>query len=541
MKKIFSVIVLFILYSKFCIIFAQNKAFEYPVTGGRKTASLEVYKVELTDAALILYTDVYGSPGNWVQIASTSYLQGNTTGKKYKLIESKGFELDKRVTMPALGNVSFKLIFEPVDRSEQSVDFVEDPNDPNFRVTGIQLAKVSKKGFRCLLAGEVIENPGCSRLALIKHGSDLRTSNWISIPVRNGKFLYELYTDSEELYELVPWNEYSDGGWFTVPFFAEKGNIDFKIYSRDHKCRFTFLSNAPLNKEWIRFNDEVESLFIKPLTAEADSLKKLAPIETSEALLLRQQMEQEKDEEKRNEIYGKIRELYEANKAYTPVYAAFKEKSREKFIAKQAYILDYIKKSQSLNGFYMMKEYLRYPDADIAACADIFHSIYEKKYPDKSSTKEMKLYLAGKEIKVGNQFIDFSVPDLQGNMRVLSKEIKGKIALIDLWASWCGPCRELSEKMIPIYESYKDKGFTIIGVARERDNTKAMEKAIQQDGYPWLNLVELNDKHQIWMKYGVGNAGGRTFLVDRNGKILAIHPDEKQVQEILDELISSDK
>ena len=66
---------------------------------------------------------------------------------------------------------------------------------------------------------------------------------------------------------------------------------------------------------------------------------------------------------------------------------------------------------------------------------------------------------------------------------------RGKVALIDLWASWCGPCRTTSKQLIPIYEKYKDRGFTVIGVAREQNSDIRMREAIRKDGYPWLNLI----------------------------------------------------
>ena len=112
--------------------------------------------------------------------------------------------------------------------------------------------------------------------------------------------------------------------------------------------------------------------------------------------------------------------------------------------------------------------------------------------------KDMERIIASMNVKVGGSYIDFTAPDLEGNMVKLSDQIKGKVALIDLWASWCGPCRRLSSSMIPVYETFKDKGFTVVGIARENNNTDAMKKAIEQDKYPWLNLVELNDKGNIW-------------------------------------------
>ena len=86
--------------------------------------------------------------------------------------------------------------------------------------------------------------------------------------------------------------------------------------------------------------------------------------------------------------------------------------------------------------------------------------------------------------------------------------------------------------MIPLYEKYKDKGFTVVSVARE-SRQKDMEAAIKKDGYPWLCLLELNDAGKIWEKYGVGNGGGAIFMVDKEGKILAVKPSAEEVEAIL--------
>lgn len=126
-------------------------------------------------------------------------------------------------------------------------------------------------------------------------------------------------------------------------------------------------------------------------------------------------------------------------------------------------------------------------------------------------------------------------PDLAGNDHTLSKEIAGRVALIDLWGSWCASCRKHSKELIPLYDKYKDRGFTVVGVAREYDNADAMKTAIRRDGYPWLNLLELDDRLGIWKRYGIGNAGGGRFLVGRDGKILAINPDAAQVEAILED------
>ena len=138
-------------------------------------------------------------------------------------------------------------------------------------------------------------------------------------------------------------------------------------------------------------------------------------------------------------------------------------------------------------------------------------------------------------IRPGGHYVDFEAPDLEGCKVKPSDVIKGKVAIIDLWASWCMPCRAKAKAMIPLYEKYKDRGFKIVGVAREFKNTDRMKQAIKQDGYPWLQLVELDDSYQIWTRYMLGNAGGGVFVVDRDGKILAVNPKPGEVQKILEQ------
>ncbi|WP_035641419.1 TlpA family protein disulfide reductase, partial [Flavobacterium gilvum] len=164
--------------------------------------------------------------------------------------------------------------------------------------------------------------------------------------------------------------------------------------------------------------------------------------------------------------------------------------------------------------------------------------IYSKKYPSHPYTKQIEEILNGiKTVKVGGQFIDFSAPTIEGKSVRVSEVIAGKVAIIDLWGSWCAPCRVTSKSYIPVYEKYKDKGFVIVGVAGEFKNTDAYKIAIAKDKYPWLNLIELDNKNGIWNKYNISNSGGSTFLIDSKGKILAIHPDAEQLEKILKELL----
>jgi thiol-disulfide isomerase/thioredoxin len=170
----------------------------------------------------------------------------------------------------------------------------------------------------------------------------------------------------------------------------------------------------------------------------------------------------------------------------------------------------------------------------------IFHDVYEKKYPKHPYTSLVKTYIQASAIKVGKPYPNVAAQDVNGRDINLSELIEGKVALIHLWASWCGPCRRHGMEMIPVYEMYKDKGFTVVGIAREQKK-EAMVTASARDKYPWINLLELNDKNAIWTKFGIGNAGGGEFLVDAKGNFLAVNASPEEMKHILQNLFDNEQ
>lgn len=229
--------------------------------------------------------------------------------------------------------------------------------------------------------------------------------------------------------------------------------------------------------------------------------------------------------------------MVKEGKAYTEEYNTLLQKWQEKLVERKEKVLEYAKAHPTLVGLYLLKNQLvSFAQEDYHSYLEVYRTIFADKFPDSELTVFMQNWVNSRQLKLGSKFIDFTAPDLKGTTYMLSEEISGKVALIDLWASWCGPCRSKSKSMIPVYEAYKDKGFTVVGVARERD-ASSMEAAVEQDKYPWLNLLELNDKGKIWEKYGVGNGGGAVFLVGKDGKILAIDPTAEEVKKILEEVL----
>lgn len=126
---------------------------------------------------------------------------------------------------------------------------------------------------------------------------------------------------------------------------------------------------------------------------------------------------------------------------------------------------------------------------------------------------------AGSITAVGKQAPLFTQNDLQGKPLSLSS-LKGKVVLIDFWASWCHPCRGESPNLKKQYSLYKEKGFEILSVSMDSEK-KNWVQAIQQDGMPWLHVSDLKGwNNEAGRLYGV-RAIPACFLIDADGKIIA--------------------
>lgn len=126
---------------------------------------------------------------------------------------------------------------------------------------------------------------------------------------------------------------------------------------------------------------------------------------------------------------------------------------------------------------------------------------------------------AMRKTAIGAVAPDFTMNDPQGKPIQLSS-LRGKVVMIDFWASWCGPCRQENPNVVKVYQQYHDKGFEILGVSLDR-NKEDWEKAIKDDQLSWLHVSDL----QYWQNnaarlYAV-NAIPQTYLLDKEGKIIA--------------------
>jgi peroxiredoxin len=120
---------------------------------------------------------------------------------------------------------------------------------------------------------------------------------------------------------------------------------------------------------------------------------------------------------------------------------------------------------------------------------------------------------------VGSEAPDFTQNDAKGNPVSLSS-FRGKYVLVDFWASWCQPCRVENPNIVKAYNTFKSKGFDILGVSLDRDEA-AWKKAIVDDKLTWTHVSDLkfweNEAAQL---YGIRSIPA-SFLLDPEGKIIA--------------------
>lgn len=160
------------------------------------------------------------------------------------------------------------------------------------------------------------------------------------------------------------------------------------------------------------------------------------------------------------------------------------------------------------------------------------NSIYVKELAEKVKIQEA----TAAQSFIGKPIIDIIQPNAEGQQLKLS-DLKGKVVLIDFWASWCAPCRAENPNLVKVYNTYKDDGFTVYSVSLDTDKNKWLD-AVKKDGLVWKNHVAVLDanNNKAAMDYRITGIP-MSYLVNREGIIVAENLRGARLEQMVKEVI----
>jgi thiol-disulfide isomerase/thioredoxin len=154
------------------------------------------------------------------------------------------------------------------------------------------------------------------------------------------------------------------------------------------------------------------------------------------------------------------------------------------------------------------------------ALVDLALNKLKKDAPELVFTKKLEDRLNSlAPLSIGGLAPDIALKNPLGKVVKLSS-LRGKVVLIDFWASWCGPCRRENPNVVRMYQKYNSKGFEIYGVSLD-NNKGRWQGAIKQDNLTWIHVSDLKGWNSSAAQAYKVNSIPYTVLLDKSGRIIA--------------------
>jgi peroxiredoxin len=146
-------------------------------------------------------------------------------------------------------------------------------------------------------------------------------------------------------------------------------------------------------------------------------------------------------------------------------------------------------------------------------------------------------------VAAGKKAASFKLTDLQGGS-VSMADLHGKVVFLNIWATWCAPCREEMPSMEKLYERLQgDKGFVMLAISQDTSSREEVMAYVKKHGYHFDVL--LDPKNAVAEAYNVSGVP-ETFIIDREGRIVAHHSgafdwSQPAIRDALEELLKDNK
>ena len=326
-------------------------------------------------------------------------------------------------------------------------------------------------------------------LILLKTNEDARYQG-INIPINaDSTFNQDIEVEYVEEYQLIFKSELLEGMYKPIVFFSDGEIISFELYPPDEFDR-NVIKGSKLSGEKKKFNKKLFATFSKEMnhwfeklyTTNQDSLLKI-------------------------KAQSKIDSL-----------------NRQVFLWQH----DYFSKQPNILGYYEYFNSLKRADRMNLKSNDLkeVHKFWFTKFPDHPLSEAAENLMSSIiDIKVGGKYIDFVLYKVDSSEIKFSYVIKeNEYTLLDLWAPWCAPCIRKSKKLKENFKTLQEQNINVVGVIGGIPDYTNFENARKKYDYPWKVYPEINNENRIWEKYKLSNSGGSQFLIDKNGKFIAINP-----------------
>lgn len=158
------------------------------------------------------------------------------------------------------------------------------------------------------------------------------------------------------------------------------------------------------------------------------------------------------------------------------------------------------------------------PESDLDSYKKLDEGLM-KKYPQSDFTKDFHSKVESlAKLAIGSPAPNIELENPEGT-KISLNSLKGKVVLIDFWASWCRPCRMENPNVVRLYKEYKDKGFEVYSVSLDKSKEDWV-KAIKDDGLAWTHVSDLGFWQSSVVKLYNITGIPQTFLLDKDGKII---------------------